>query len=107
MNWLIAIGVGLLTYAVWDMWVKLNNYLKYKAGELDPKYPFYSAREIWVQYIKMQTMEKLFNEKDAIREAYWEEHKEELKKIKKELDVNKAIEVGKKFGVDMTFLAQR
>ncbi|MFA6532919.1 MAG: hypothetical protein WCT22_02885, partial [Patescibacteria group bacterium] len=79
----IVILLGLIAVWVWSINLKLNN-LGERQESLD--YPFYSLQSIKVAKIEWEYWEKQDKELNAKVDQYFEEHKEELDKIKKHKD---------------------
>ncbi len=85
LQFLILIILGSIAYAVRDIYVRIIEYIKYRSA-FDPDYPIFTAREIWVSKIKIDAQHKSFEEQDQKYQDYYNNHKEEIGKIKKNKD---------------------
>jgi hypothetical protein len=85
MDILIVSILGLVAILIWDIQIRITNYIKLHT-ELDHNYPYFSSNDIWASKRKI----KIFNEvcEDAKNkfDTYYEFHKDEINKIKKNRD---------------------
>jgi len=78
----IVLILGLIAYLLWDIQIKINYYFKQRET-LDLDCPFYSVEDIKLSKFRVKTYKEIFEDAQSKMREYFEKHKEEINKVKK------------------------